>query len=45
MNRLSRLIWIAQYNAEYARQHHADRKNVWREATCCIAIGLLRLLS
>lgn len=43
MKRLSRLIWVAQYDLEYARQHHADRHHVWAEAACCIALGLLRM--
>lgn len=43
-NRFSLMIWRIAYTLEDARQHHAEVRNLWRQAACCVALSLVRVL-
>lgn len=43
-NRLSLAIWRTAYRLEQARQDHAAARHLWRQAGCCIALSLFRLI-
>ena len=43
-NRLSLAIWRLGYRLEDARQDHAAAGHLWRQAGCCIALSLYRLI-
>lgn len=44
INDLSITVWRTAYEIEEARQYHADLGNLWRQAGCCIALSIFRLL-
>lgn len=43
-NRLSLALWRMAYTLEEARHEHADARNLWRQAGCCVALSLFRLI-
>ena len=43
-NRISIAIWRMAYTMEEARQSHAAAGNLWRQAGCCIALSMFRLM-
>ena len=42
--RLSHAIWRTAYALEESRQNHASTGHLWRQALCCIALSLFRLI-
>ena len=42
--RLSFAVWRTAYALEERRQHHAYARNLWRQAGCCIALWVFRML-
>lgn len=43
-HRASISLWRAAYTMEEARQDYAAAGHLWRQAACCIALSLLRVI-
>ena len=43
-NRLSNFVWRLTYCLEEARQECGSAGRLWKQAGCCIALSLLRMI-
>lgn len=40
--RVDLIVWRWAYALEERRDYHASKRNLWRQAGCCILLALLR---
>ena len=44
LNSIRNALWLLEYSLEEARQRHAGRRQLFRQAAICIALALLRFV-